>query len=82
LEGEALSKEEGRPIGHEILYSWSKPILRWWDSKTAPNFVAAWSLLDDLQLLQPWPDPEKKKTMWWEVYYGVYFFAWLDSLAD
>ena len=80
--GERLSREEKTTVGQQILRSWAETILQWWEMKTAPNFIAVWSLHNDLQLMQSWPDPKKKDTLWWDAYHGVYFFAWLDMIPD
>ena len=80
--GEKLSREERSTVGQQIFRSWAETILQWWETKTSPNFIALWSLDNDLQLLQSWPDPDKRDAMWWDAYYGVYFFAWLDMVPD
>ena len=80
--GERPGRDEIPTVGQQTLRSWAETILQGWEMKTAPNFIAVWSLHKDLQLLQSWPDPKKKGTMWWDAYYGVYFLAWLDVLPD
>jgi len=79
--GQALTKEEKTVVDHQTVCSWRKSILQYWDQMTAPKFIAVWSLHKDLQLLQDWPDCQDKSIVWWDAYYGVYFFAWLDLLS-
>ena len=79
---EKPGKAEKVTLGHEVFYGWSEPILKEWHEYTEPNFVAAWSLHEDFQQPAPWHDPKDKNTVWWDTYYGVYFFAWLDFVTE
>jgi hypothetical protein len=75
---EELSSEERKILPAENFVSCAKFIeTAWKQNEPKPNLIMTWSLPKNLQTPLNWPD-NKKKSVWWDIYYGVYFLFWIN----